>query len=179
MAGGYIDGMSDSGDLRLSDDQREQAAAELREHFAAGRLSDEELSERVQGVYRAQTEAQLRAVQSDLPKLPATVQHRRAELAGRRAVLQRRLLQESGGGLVLFLVCTGVWVASGANSQFWPIWVALVALIPLLRNGWRLYGPAPQLDRVEEELAQRERGERRGELRDARRDRRAQRRGRL
>ncbi len=29
-------------------------------------------------------------------------------------------------------------------------------LIPLVRNGWRLYGPAPELDRVEQELAQRE-----------------------
>jgi hypothetical protein len=119
--------MPDPADLRLSDEQREQAARELREHFAAGRLSEEELSDRVQGVYRAQTEAQLRALQADLPKLPATPQQRRAELAERRAVLQRRLLQESGGGLVLFLVCTGVWIASGAHGQFWPIWVALVA----------------------------------------------------
>ena len=34
-------------------------------------------------------------------------------------------------------------------------------MIPLLRNGWRLYGPAPELDRVEEELARRERERRR------------------
>src|SRR5204863_6418162 len=51
-----------------------------------------------------------------------------------------------------FLVCTAIWLTSGANGQFWPIWVALVAVIPLVRNGWRLYGPAPELDRVEEEL---------------------------
>jgi hypothetical protein len=31
-----------------------------------------------------------------------------------------------------------------------------VAAIPLVRNGWRLYGPAPELDRVEQELARRE-----------------------
>jgi hypothetical protein len=36
-------------------------------------------------------------------------------------------------------------------------------MIALLRNGWRLYGPAPELDRVEAELA------RRGEQRDERR----------
>ncbi|MGB0097589.1 MAG: DUF1707 domain-containing protein [Solirubrobacteraceae bacterium] len=158
----YIDAMaSEPGDFRLSDQQREQATQELREHFAAGRLSDEELSERVQEVYRAQTEAQLRALQADLPRLPPTPQQRRAELAARRAALQRRLLQESGGGAILFLTCTVIWVVSGANGQFWPIWVALLAVIPLLRNGWRLYGPDPQFDRVETDLARRARREQR------------------
>ena len=55
------------------------------------------------------------------------------------------------------MLCTGIWAASGANGQFWPIWVLLVALIPLLRNSWRLYGPAPELDRVERELEQKAR----------------------
>jgi Domain of unknown function (DUF1707) len=157
----YIDAMAEPGDFRLSDQQREQATQELREHFAAGRLSDDELSERVQGVYRAQTETQLRALQADLPKLPPTPQQRRAELAARRAALQRRLLQESGGGAILFLTCTVIWVVSGAHGQFWPIWVALLAVIPLLRNGWRLYGPDPQFDRVENDLARRARRDQR------------------
>jgi hypothetical protein len=77
--------------------------------------------------------------------------------------LQRELVQQTGGALVPFLICTVIWVATGANSYFWPAWVALGALIPLLRNGWRLYGPAPELDRVEAELA------RRREQRDERR----------
>ncbi len=149
--------MAEPGDIRLSDERREQAVQELREHYAAGRLSEDELSERVQQVYSARTESELRALHGDLPKLPATPEQRRAELAQRRALLQRRLLQESGGAAVLFLICTAVWIASGAHGQFWPIWVGLVALIPLLRNGWRLYGPAPQLDQVEAELDSRER----------------------
>jgi hypothetical protein len=33
--------------------------------------------------------------------------------------------------------------------------VALFALIPLIRNGWRLYGPSPRLDAVEAELSRR------------------------
>ena len=42
----------------------------------------------------------------------------------------------------------------------------LVALIPLIRNGWRLYGPAPELDQVERELDARDRkNELRTELR--------------
>ena len=32
----------------------------------------------------------------------------------------------------MFLLCTAIWAASGAEGSFWPIWVALFALIPLL-----------------------------------------------
>ena len=39
--------------LRVSDEERERAAQEIREHFAAGRLSEEELDERVQAAYQA------------------------------------------------------------------------------------------------------------------------------
>lgn len=147
-----MDGFSE---LRVSDQQRERAAQELREHFAAGRLTEEELSERVDAAYAARTEQQLRELLADLPRLPLSPQQQKAALAQRRSQLQRRLIQEVGGGIVLFVVCVVVWAASGANGQFWPIWVAVVALIPLIRNGWRLYGPAPQLDRVERELDRR------------------------
>jgi DUF1707 SHOCT-like domain len=144
-------------EVRASDQDRERAAQEIREHYAAGRLTEEELSERVQAAYEARTEAQLRALRADLPKLPVSPQQRKAELVERRRHLQRRLLQESGGGLALFAICTAIWATSGAHGQFWPIWVAVVVLIPLLRNGWRLYGPAPELDRVEWELEARRR----------------------
>ena len=160
--------MADSGDpdLRASDEQRERAAQEIREHFAAGRLSDDELSDRVQAAYSARTERDLTALLADLPKLPATPAQHKAELAQRRRHLQRRLLQEAGGGASAFLICTVIWLSSGAEGQFWPIWVALVVLIPLLRNGWRLYGPAPELDRVARDLeAHRQRDQLRRELR--------------
>jgi hypothetical protein len=63
-------------------------------------------------------------------------------------------------------------LVDGASGQFWPIWVALVALIPLVRNGWRLYGPAPEFDRVERELDSRaRRHEVRKELRGQAHDR--------
>jgi hypothetical protein len=142
--------------LRVSDQERDQATQQLREHFAAGRLSEDELDERIQAAYVARTDVQLRAVVADLPALPATPQQLKAELAERRSHLQRRLIQEAGGGLTLFVICTAVWAVSDAHrGTFWPIWVALVALIPLVRNGWRLYGPSPQLDEVERELESR------------------------
>jgi hypothetical protein len=147
--------MSDGPDVRASDEERERAAAEIREHYAAGRLSEDELTQRMGAVYAARTAGELHALRIDLPALPASPETMRAELAQRRSQLQRELLQQTGGGLAPFAVCTAIWVASGASGTFWPAWIALVALIPLLRNGWLLYGPAPELDRVEQEISRR------------------------
>ena len=162
------------GHVRTSDQDRDHAAQTLREHFAMGRITQEELDQRVQTAYRASTQSELRALMADLPLLPASPHEERAQLVARRTHLQRRLLQQTGGAIVPFAVCTVIWLASGAQGQFWPIWVALVAIIPLLRGGWSLYGPAPDLDRFERELEEREhaRGTRRGDRRaqrDARR----------
>jgi hypothetical protein len=150
-------------DLRVSDQDRDLAGQQLREHFAAGRLTQDELNERVQTAYSARTQRELESLLWDLPALPATRQQIRAEMVQRRKHLQRRLLQESGGGLAIFVVCVIVWAANGAHNGFWPGWVAIFVLVPLIRNGWRLYGPAPELDRVERYLEQRTRhGRRRG-----------------
>src|SRR5215471_426666 len=109
--------MAEPSKLRVSDEQRENAAQEIREHFAAGRLTQEELDERVQAAYQARTEDELQAVRSDLPMLPATRAQQLAELRERRSHLQRRVLQEAGGGLGAFVVCTGIWAATGASGS--------------------------------------------------------------
>jgi hypothetical protein len=150
-------------DLRVSDQERDQAARALREHFAAGRLTQEELNERVHAAYQARTQQQLEAQLRDLPALPASQRQLRAELVERRAQLRRRLLQEAGGAATPFLICTIIWVATGAQGGFWPAFVAIPLIILLVRNGWRLYGPSPELDRVERELeARRRHGGQRG-----------------
>jgi hypothetical protein len=171
--------MPEDPSLRASDEQRERAAGDIREHFAAGRLDEDELDQRVQAAYAARTQGELSAVLADLPKLPATPAQQKAELAQRRHQLQRRLLQEAGGGLGLFVACSVIWFTSAHHGSFWPGIVLLVVLIPLLRNGWRLYGPAPELDRVERELeAKRQRDKAKHHMRNeirqqARDDRRA------
>ncbi len=150
--------MPDSPAYRVSDQQREQAAQEIREHFAAGRLSEEEMADRLESAYRAKTDQELSAIRSDLPALPATPAQQKAEIAERRAHLQRRLLQQTGGGLGAFAICTVIYFASGSHrGQFWPIWILIVVLLPLLRGGWQLYGPAPELDAVERQLEHRAR----------------------
>ena len=152
-------------DLRVSDQERECVAQQLREHFAAGRLDQDELTDRVQQAYAARTEGQLRSLLADLPRLPASVKEQKAALTARRRQLQRRLVQETGGGIALFVGCLAIWLIDGAQGEFWPVWVAIIVLIPLIRNTWRLYGPSPQFDRVERELearARRGRHRRRG-----------------
>jgi uncharacterized membrane protein YccC len=140
------------GELRVSDQDREQVASEIREHFAQGRLSSDELDERLALAYSARTQADLDALRRDLPKLPMTRAQSRAEVAERRAELSRHLVQQTGYALVPFAVCTLIWLASGMSGGFWPVWVLVVAAIPLMRNLWRLYGPAPDLDAAERHL---------------------------
>ncbi len=55
--------------LRVSDAEREATAAELREHYAAGRLTTEELNDRLDRTFAAKTRAELSAVMPDLPNL--------------------------------------------------------------------------------------------------------------
>src|SRR5205807_4480716 len=83
------DAMAEDPNVRASDEQRDRAARAIREHFAAGRLTDAELSERVQAAYSARTEGELERLLADLPKLPASPAERKAELAERRRHLER------------------------------------------------------------------------------------------
>ena len=142
-------------DLRASDEERDQAAAEIRSHFAAGRLSEEEMSERLDAVYKARTQGELLTLRSDLPALAGTPDPARAELAERRRKLRGDLIQQTGAAFVPFLICTLVWAFSGADGSFWPIWVALFPLVVLIKNGWALYGPSPDLEALEKERERR------------------------
>jgi Domain of unknown function (DUF1707) len=54
-------------EMRVSDTEREAAAAELQEHFASGRLNQDELNERLTAVFAAKTRGDLNALFTDLP----------------------------------------------------------------------------------------------------------------
>ena len=54
--------------MRVSDADRERVTARLREHFAEGRLSSDELDERITGALSAKTFGDLRRVMADLPE---------------------------------------------------------------------------------------------------------------
>jgi hypothetical protein len=139
-------------DLRASDEDRERLVADLREHAVAGRISTDELEERAQAVYSAKTTAELDALRRDLPMTKEALAMSHTE---RRAHLTRRLIQETGGTAGLFVVGTVIWLVGGASGQFWPVWILIVVALSLARNGWALFGPAPDLDAVEQHLDQR------------------------
>jgi hypothetical protein len=61
MASGY--------NLRIGDADREAIAAQLREHFADGRLTLDELNERLDQTFAARTRADLNAAMRDLPQV--------------------------------------------------------------------------------------------------------------
>jgi hypothetical protein len=67
MSAGY-DGPSGA-TIRVSDAEREATAAELREHYAAGRLTTDELNERLDQALAAKTRGELTALMGDLPHL--------------------------------------------------------------------------------------------------------------
>jgi Domain of unknown function (DUF1707) len=54
--------------MRISDADREQVTARLREHYAEGRLTSEELDERITAALNAKTFGDLRRVMADLPE---------------------------------------------------------------------------------------------------------------
>ena len=53
--------------IRISDADREQVVARLRDHFAEGRLTQDELDERVAAALSAKTAGDLRRIMADLP----------------------------------------------------------------------------------------------------------------
>ena len=58
-----------SSEMRVSDAEREATASELREHYASGRLSQDELDERLDRTFAAKTRGDLDAIMADLPSL--------------------------------------------------------------------------------------------------------------
>jgi hypothetical protein len=82
--------VSDVPVVRASDAEREAAALALREHAVAGRLTLEELSDRLDEVYAARTRAELEQVERELPPLASTRRHRRRFVAAIFGNAERR-----------------------------------------------------------------------------------------
>jgi hypothetical protein len=57
-------------DLRIGDAERDVAMTQLREHFVAGRLTFDELTDRIDAALTAKTQRQLDRLMADLPRPP-------------------------------------------------------------------------------------------------------------
>jgi hypothetical protein len=102
-------------DLRASDAERDAVVAQLREHGGAGRLSIEELDERIAAALAAPTRRDLAALVADLPRLPRP----------RDAARERRELRDHVRSYVAVMaLLLVIWALTGA-AYFWPIWPIL------------------------------------------------------
>jgi Domain of unknown function (DUF1707) len=143
----------------VTDADREAAAAQLREHFTAGRLSLDEFQDRLDAVYRAQTARELGVVTDSLPHegvvitpgtprdgYPRNVAEMRAAMArmGRRIMLAFGVAT-AGSLLVLTLLVVALMihgglfgVVVGALLAILAVGVTAVAfLMWLTRRLWR------------------------------------------
>ena len=75
--------------MRAGDAERERVAVAIREHWHAGRLTDEELEQRLGRVFASRTLGDLRTLVSDLPVPPAPP---RSSSAHARAYVSRALV---------------------------------------------------------------------------------------
>ena len=99
-----------------SDTDRERATVRLSDHYAEGRLTREELDERVTAALSARTFGDLRRVMADLPEPAPTLQRARTlpPAAGPRPVLGR------GGPLILPLAALVLLWALLLPGGGWP-----------------------------------------------------------
>ena len=123
-------------DLRVSDQDREAAARELRDHFAAGRLSEAELDERLDAAYAAKTGGDLAALRADLPAAGGSV-----ALAGPRALARRRVAHDLGAVALIDVAAVVIWAATGSHGSFWPVWVIIVTACAVAFDAWNMLGP--------------------------------------
>lgn len=158
--------------VRASDADRERVAARLRNSAVEGRLTPEELSDRLDVVLAARTMTELDAVITDLPREAGV-----PDLARQRAIGRQALLHRAGAALITDAVVVAIWLATGADGPFWPIWVIVFTLLPLARRGWRYFGPGGTLTDSELGRERRERAQARRERRRELSDRELRRRG--
>jgi Domain of unknown function (DUF1707) len=117
--------------VRASDADRERTATHLQQASADGRLTIEELSERLDRTYAARDTQELAELTSDLPPPPP------APRTHRDAIHHLRVAAAQSA--TPFIICTFIWLAAGARGQFWPIWVAFPLVLRMLA-ALRSYG---------------------------------------
>lgn len=112
--------------LRISDADRDRAAARLAEHYAEGRITTDEHAERLDAIWTARTGADLRPIFEDLP-LPAAPQPVRRD---HRPAPRRVPFWPAAAVLVMLSVITDL-----------PFWILIFAvgcgLFSRRRHSWR------------------------------------------
>jgi hypothetical protein len=144
-------------EIRASDSDRDRVAAGLREHCAQGRLTIEELNERLEQIYAAKTLGDLQRVTADLPEedlyeLPVPARKRAQMMEprsrhGRGVAVYRRSMQWSWAtwaavSTLNFFIWLIVVVGTANWVYPWWVWVAGPWGAVLLTT--TLFGPRPR-----------------------------------
>jgi hypothetical protein len=108
-------------DVRIGDAERDATMTQLREHFVAGRLTFDELTERIDGALTAKTQRQIDALMSDLPRPP-----RRARVAPAAEAPPPDAGRFLVFALLLFALATWIllmaWMSRHAVNVQYPTW---------------------------------------------------------
>jgi hypothetical protein len=118
--------------MRAADAERERAAEVLRQHHADGRLSTDELEERIARAYAATTLGDLDELFDDLPRLRLPGDRRRS----RRA---RWVPPVFAIPFVTLFVALAVVTSGHALFFVWPLMFFLVLRFAFMRRAW--WGP--------------------------------------
>ena len=118
---------------RITDADREAAAAQLREHYAQGRLTLEEFRHRLDAVFGAATQGQLTALTRDLPRAasPAPLPVAAAGTGRERAGREHRPGSWARLGVIpVILAALAAWLLVSDLGLFaWPGKLALFLMI--------------------------------------------------
>jgi hypothetical protein len=125
--------------LRIGDAERDAAAADLGEHYAAGRLTLEELHGRVDAVFAAKTFGQLTAIMADLPWRPTVFADLRS--ASRRPAEPARGDDPPEPPGASFARDRGQLLRAAGHARYWP---DTPFGMPQRTDGWRTASRTPR-----------------------------------
>ena len=107
-------------DVRIGDAERDATMVQLREHFVAGRLTFDELMERIDTALTARTQRQIDALTADLPRPPRPARSARGARSGPPVAAQA---PDAGRFLVfamlLFALATWILIMAWMSRHAW------------------------------------------------------------
>lgn len=134
-------------EMRASDADRDRVAAALREHCAQGRITVDELNDRLDGVYGARTLGDLQKVTDDLPEedmyeLPVPASRRSTPLPRTHLVVGHTAIRAGWATYTTVnVICIVIWLFTAVGSGAWyPWWLWVAGPWGVLMLAGQLFG---------------------------------------